>query len=472
LLRREIEVKPEERKRKPDWAIVPLEVEMDALAALALAMNRKDLVGFKGEVAWAEALEIIERALKGRKETPSDVLGEAAAATLVRWSHNECIEFCHQLVQEFFAAYALRSPGRWDEAIACCQNLWWWETLFMLGGLAAIPETGGSPEKWAALTRRVLGDGQSEPCVFVAVGLLGSVEDPAPALGEEITAALVAHTEVPLTEGQQRAAQELGRILGDEAVEMFRALLRDPDRRIKGAALLCALTRPQATTVLLFGLRGAYSSVLVPVGAPAVAPLIAALGDKREDVQQEAAEALGILGDARAVEPLIAALGDESEFVRRKVAEALGRLGDAQAIEPLSAALGDEREDVRWEAAAALGRLGDARAVEPLSAALGDEDWSVRQSAAAALGRLGGAAVEPLIAALGDNYWSVRGKAAEALGRLEDARAVEPLINALGDENRFVRGKTAVALRTLTGQNFGRDAARWQRWWREQQRGV
>ncbi len=46
----------------------------------------------------------------------------------------------------------------------------------------------------------------------------------------------------------------------------------------------------------------------------------------------------------------------------------------------------------RWEQAAwALGRLGDARAVEPLIAALKDEDLKVREQAAWALGRLGDA---------------------------------------------------------------------------------
>jgi hypothetical protein len=107
-------------------------------------------------------------------------------------------------------------------------------------------------------------------------------------------------------------------------------------------------------------------------GAPAVPPLIQALGDWwSEDVRRAAAEALGKLGDPQAVPALIQALGDWSENVRRAAAEALGKLGDPQAVPALIKALGDQRdwrsEDVRRAAAEALGAIGDPQAVPPSS---------------------------------------------------------------------------------------------------------
>lgn len=59
------------------------------------------------------------------------------------------------------------------------------------------------------------------------------------------------------------------------------------------------------------------------------------------ELREEAADALGKLGDARALEPLTTALNDDSGPLVSKAAEALGDLGDARAVEPLTAALWD-----------------------------------------------------------------------------------------------------------------------------------
>jgi HEAT repeat protein len=113
------------------------------------------------------------------------------------------------------------------------------------------------------------------------------------------------------------------------------------------------------------------AAALVTIGAPAVEPLIAALTHRRLRVRQQAARALGRIGDARAVEPLIAALGDRVARVRRAAAEALERVGDARAAEPLIARLTDERDgDVRRAAARALAALAGREPVVRLRAAL------------------------------------------------------------------------------------------------------
>lgn len=78
----------------------------------------------------------------------------------------------------------------------------------------------------------------------------------------------------------------------------------------------------------------------VSIGAPAVEPLVAALGCHELMVQNRRGiiKALGKIG-APAVEPLIKALGDRDWVIPIYAAEALGKIGDPRAIEPLKKAL-------------------------------------------------------------------------------------------------------------------------------------
>jgi serine/threonine protein kinase len=153
-------------------------------------------------------------------------------------------------------------------------------------------------------------------------------------------------------------------------------------------------------------------------------------------VRQEAAEALGKLGNPQAIEPLIAALKDEHEWVRHLAAEALGKLGDLRAVEPLIAVLEDKYERVQEAASSALDKLGGPRVVEPLIATLTNEEAKTNRETkiwiARKLRKMGDSqAVEPLIAAFTDADHLEKGYIAEVLGELGDQRAVEPLIAIL-----------------------------------------
>lgn len=55
-------------------------------------------------------------------------------------------------------------------------------------------------------------------------------------------------------------------------------------------------------------------------------PLIGALTDRDHEVREEAAKALGMIGDKKAVEPLNEALKDTDAKVRREAELALARL--------------------------------------------------------------------------------------------------------------------------------------------------
>jgi len=77
-------------------------------------------------------------------------------------------------------------------------------------------------------------------------------------------------------------------------------------------------------------------------------------GWKAKHVQQDAAEALGEIGDARAVEPLIATLNHWGDDVRQAAAGALVEIG-TPAVESLIAALKDRASGVREGTAGVLG---------------------------------------------------------------------------------------------------------------------
>ena len=166
-------------------------------------------------------------------------------------------------------------------------------------------------------------------------------------------------------------------------------------------------------------------------------PLIEAiLKDKNDYVQQNAATALGNIGEP-ALEPLLKMLGNEDGNVRKNAAMALGQIGDAKAVEPLIEALEDEFVLVQQNAATALGQIGDARAVEPLiEVLLKDKNWywDVIKSAAVALGNIGEPAIEPLFKALEGEGYYVQRRVAMALGYINNPSAVEFLTGALKDK--------------------------------------
>jgi HEAT repeat protein len=182
------------------------------------------------------------------------------------------------------------------------------------------------------------------------------------------------------------AVSALGEFSDLQAVEALIEALKDKDADVRQAA---------AATLGQLG----YTR--------AVEPLVAALEDNTYWVREQAAVTLGQLGWQPLDEIQSALLA-----VAKKDWNLAVSLGPA-ALAPLIAALRDTDSGVRDQAAAALGKLGDTRALEPLVAALRDTDSGVRVRVAAALGQLGDTrAVELLMAALEDNEYWVRGQAA------------------------------------------------------------
>jgi len=425
------------------------------------------------------------------------VLGEAEATTLVRTQYKESVEFSHPSLQEFFAAYALRLEDNWDEALRHCEDQWWWETLFLLGSLLNVSESGDSPEAWARFTRRVLGDGQNDWRLFLAIGLLQSAEAPGEGMIHIVSNALVASMGKELTETRVQAINKLTGALGEEVAEAFAPLLRDRDSDIQkgGIAILRTVGGKRAAELLLRtlyapDLHGVGAAALIAIGEPAIEPLIAVVVDPvnlapmsatswdydYNEVFERAARALAQIGTP-AIESLIAVLRGEVEIIqyggklaartfieiigrpiktvtvvtpsdeykRQMVVKALGQLGIV-AVEPLIRVLPDEDVGVREGVVEALGNIG-APAVSALIGALQDQEWRVRLTAAYALGQIGDSrAIEPLIVTLQDRDWRVRATAARALGQISDPSALWPLDKAMRDRVKSVRLEAAAIL--------------------------
>ena len=113
-------------------------------------------------------------------------------------------------------------------------------------------------------------------------------------------------------------------------------------------------------------------------------------------------------GRKTAIQQQIDALADADVLTRDYARHGLVRMG-APAVGPLVEALGSSDEHVRWEAAKALGEIADPAAAPALIAALDDQRFAVRWLAAEgliALKREGVAALlRALMTASWDNVW-------------------------------------------------------------------
>ena len=303
-----------------------------------------------------------------------------------------------------------------------------------------------------------------EECALQA--LVAALGDPEPAvrqsavwaiaaLGESALGPLVEVLRSRTTDDREAAARALAGMGEPGMHALVSVLARSPGARSCAVAALASIGAPAIGPLVQalggyggYGVEGAVEA-LVQIGAPAIEPLLS-LRDTRVRVRLAAAQVLEKLGwqpdrsesgawyhirreawdecvkiGAPAVEPLIAALPVWRSEV---VATTLAEIGDARAVLPLLEWMDSLVPSTREVVGQVWERMG-ARAVEPLIARLTDERWLVQVAAVQALGRTGDArAVEPLIARLTDERWQVQAAAVQALGQTGAARAVEALI--------------------------------------------
>lgn len=199
--------------------------------------------------------------------------------------------------------------------------------------------------------------------------------------------------------------------------------------------------------------------------------LTRALRHRDLKVQWNAARALGELGK-ESVAYLIRMLENtRNRETRLGIIEALGMIRDARAIAPLIAQLEDRSNEIRWETALALGEIGDATAVPALRKALEDKDKYVRYGAALSLQKLswvpgsesesaflrvgmqewekiagmGPGAIDALGNAFADYDKNVRIDAVRTMGILQHKEAIPILYRAISDPDEEVRWEAVQA---------------------------
>ncbi len=141
-------------------------------------------------------------------------------------------------------------------------------------------------------------------------------------------------------------------------------------------------------------------------------------------------------GDSSAVPALIKALKDKDFQLQNNAAEALGNIGDTRAIPHLIESLRVRGGKGHINTAAeALYRMKDPRGVPALVEALEDNDSYIRVVAVQAIENIDDPRVAPaLIKAIKDNDQEVRGTAFRALNKIRDHSVVPSLIELLKDQ--------------------------------------
>ncbi|MBM4320175.1 MAG: HEAT repeat domain-containing protein, partial [Deltaproteobacteria bacterium] len=284
------------------------------------------------------------------------------------------------------------------------------------------------------------------------------------------------------------AAAALG-MAGETTLEQLLAALRSPDAAVRQAAAealgqsgnrqaidpLCEVLGDQVNGVRLAATRALVQLGWQPVGwrvlrrdrgyafwttrsfwigtdpeRDQLALLLDALRHADADRRRNAAEALGLLGDAAALQPLLAALADADADVRFAAAQALLELGATPQAELCWAPCFVLRGE--W---AALVGLGEAT-IPLLADVLREEQVERRLAAVRALAEIGGPqATGPLSRALGDPASHVAALAAQELGKLGDARAIPALISRLADGAAACPQEVGTALSSLRPEAVG-----------------
>jgi len=364
---------------------------------------------------------------------------------LIQLTNDGQIEFCHQLLQEYYTAECLLMQLNTISDAKLKRDylnyLKWTEPLALM--LALVDDTAQA----VRVVKLAL-----EVDLMLGARLAGEVKREF----QEQTVRLILNLDV------KRCIKSYLLVLaGSECgIDFLIESLGNKDDVVRSSALevLEKIGNYQAVSVLIATLqhensylRWSAAQALGNIGNyQAVPALIAALQDEYYDVRWSAAQALGNIGNYQAVPALIAALQDEDDDVSWSAADALGNISNDKAVTALIAALQHEDDDVRWRATDALGNIGNDQAVPALIAALQQEDSHMRSSAADALENISNhQAVTALIASVRDEDSHVRSSAADALGKIGNDQAVLALIAALQHEDSHVRSSAADALENI-----------------------
>jgi HEAT repeat protein len=288
----------------------------------------------------------------------------------------------------------------------------------------------------------------------------------------------------PLTDASSVSARDVLQQLGSanpRAWRDMRQLRRGSDeesRRLAVSSLASSRTRLALTELIAalhdpsLAVREEAARALGEIGDPgAVESLLAVLRDPATGLADEAAYALGRIGDRRANPGLVGLLREQTDVFtpkdRMAAIQALGELGGPDAAGALLALLEAQRigeagsEEMTETLVRALGQIGDTQATPALVAHLeaAETPRPLRLALIRALGELGDHSALPILRdelAKSETDPVLFPLLADALARLEDSEALPLLLEGLCRlDSAIARKQAAHAIGTLLGEGEG-----------------
>jgi HEAT repeat protein len=363
-------------------------------------MQAEKPTDFRLTISKRQAEDILTKVLDREKfDKPRDRalrwLEDLLKHHLIQVTSNDQIEFCHQLIQEYYAAERLL-------------KVWPPPTPLVKGG--ARDSDYSSP-----LSNRS----------FSEEGLRGVSDDE---LKREYlnylkwTEPLALMLELVEDEAQAvrvvQLALEVDWQLGARLAGAVKLEFQE-----ETVGLVAGLEIPQLLKIQLLGITQSEK---------AIPELVQALEDEDSFVRWNAAEALGHIGSETVVPQLIQLLEDEDSFVRMRATDILGHIGSEVITPQIVKLRKDKNNFVRNSAADALKRLDQKAVNSQLIQLQEDQNSSSPKNWTEALGQIyADLTISQLIELLEDKNSFVQIRAAEALGEIGAEVAVPHLIKLL-----------------------------------------
>jgi HEAT repeat protein/energy-coupling factor transporter ATP-binding protein EcfA2 len=424
------------------------------------------------------------------------------------------VSFCHQLIQEYYAAEALleRLPTLSDAVLKreYLNYLKWTESVALMLALVGEAQAVRVVKLALAVDRRLGARlaGEVQPALQVKtvgwlkewtmpellkVELLGSTKSvkaipnlleafknsdssvrwaAATALShineQESVQALLSGSNDPAYFVRLASIAALGTIGNSAAIEALLKILEnavDDDAHLHSAYELGKLGNKVGIQRLSEALNHQESSVIRQGISglkflnteASTAVLLEALQHPKIYVRTLAVQALGEIGNDAWIPHLLKVMNHEDSrsheiiSLDESVVNALGRMGSEQAIASLLSIAECQNLLVRRQVLELLGNLNCKTAVPTLQKALKDEDVAIRGIAATSLGQIGDElAVPDLLQALDDDGY-VYANVARALGQIGSRDAVPKLLQMLTDENYHTLWSASDALGKIGG---------------------
>ncbi|MEQ8974202.1 MAG: HEAT repeat domain-containing protein [Coleofasciculus sp. C1-SOL-03] len=385
---------------------------------------------------------------------------------------NEELEFRHQLIQEYYAAEALRErlPTLSDGVLKreYLNYLKWTEPIALM--LALVDDRRAVQVVQLALDvdwrlgARLAGEVKLE-FQEQTVGYVEALDVPAwlkvqhleETRSETAIPGLLKLVEDSDYNVRKIAAEALGEIGSDRAIPALLKLVEDSNYSVRcfAAYALGKIGSERTIPALLklvedsnYSVRRRTVEALGKIGSErTISALLKLVKDSDSDVRWSAAEALGKIGSERAITVLLKLVKYSESSVRRSAAEALGKIGCETAIPTLTKLVKDSDYNVRWSAAEALEKIGCERAISALLKLVEDSDYNVRKIAAHALVKNDSErAITAFLKLVKDSDSDVRWSAAKALGKIGSNKTITALLKLVKDSDSDVRSSAAEAL--------------------------